>query len=576
MSHTFADIQRPPLPQPELAAPQGPLRVAWAILRRIAENMVGLDYRSLALMRVCAALILLWVTWINASEMRAFYTDEGVLSRIDLFQNPGEFLGFSLHFANGGMPYIATLFGIQFVLNFLMLIGYRTRLATVGSYLLLLSMQNRQPILLYGADIALRVGLFWMMFLPLARRFSLDALTGRVRPGTGRPHVSFAGIALILQVCCIYTGSSLMKTGYTWQVEHSAVAYALALDVYGRPLGHWLGQHRDLAEFLTIFTLNLEKFGPALFLFPIFSKWTRILGILLFAGMQIGFGMCMTMGTFGPVMITLTLALLPALFWDRMAGPIARWTARRFFSTRPPFTWIARPWQNWLERRRARNALSLWHTPKRTIRLLRISAVSIRETALALLAVVLVLWNVGMIPALPPYPPAAAAVPLWRAAPAAAWKPFADLIDTKVWPPMAPGGRWTHRNLSTFVYTIGLNQTWDMFSPDPQSTDGWIIVAGTLRNGSVVDLMSGEPVTYEKPQWVPASYHSTLWMSYFLSFWSPGSSKPDSFAQYICKSWNDRHPRDQWVQSIEIDMMGETIEVGPTRSEVVRTVVYQQ
>ncbi len=204
----------------------------------IARNMFGLDYRSLALLRITMALCLLWVTYVNAYEMRAFYTDQGVLPRSALIG----YSEFSLYFSGGSMPWIATLFGIQALLAFCLLIGYRTRLAAIGSFVFLLSMQNRQPVLLYGADISLRVGLFWMMFLPLARRFSIDALTARVPLAPDKPYLGIPGIAFIVQISMIYIGGVLLKTGNSWLVNHDAVAYALALDVYSRPLGQWVAQ----------------------------------------------------------------------------------------------------------------------------------------------------------------------------------------------------------------------------------------------------------------------------------------------------------------------------------------------
>jgi len=275
-------------------------------------------------------------------------------------------------------------------------------------------------------------------------------------------------------------------------------------------------------------------------------------------------------------MITLTLPLLPAIFWDRIAPPLAaklRRPFQRLTVLRPAA--FAKVWQNWAERQRARNALSIWHTQKRPVRLARIGFLSARETAVALLAVLLVLWNVSNIPPAPFYTESTP-VPAWRSVPAAVWHPAGKAIDQFLWPFLARRGQWLRGSpsLVSFTYTIGLNQTWDMFSPDPQSNDGWIVVAGTLRNGQIVDLMSGAPVSYEKPAWVPGSYKTQLWMSYLISFWTPDSSKPDNFARYIVRTWNQSHPPDQRVDSIQIDMMAETVEAGPAKSDAVRTPVY--
>lgn len=533
MSDTLIETE-----MPALARAMPPARRTWPapvmLPLKAAQNMFGLDYRSLGLMRICMGLCLLWVTYMNGSEMRAFYTDEGVLTRQELFQNPGGFLGFSLHFANGGVTYIGILFGLQFLFALMMLVGYRTRLATIGAYILLLSMQNRHPVLLFGADIALRVGLFWTIFLPLGTRLSVDSLLGRARPPGNPIFLSLAGVAFILQICIIYTGSSLMKTGETWR-DHTAVGYALALDVYSRPLGHWLGQHEALTRFLTVFTLNLEMFGPLLFLFPIFSKWARMLGIALFAGMQIGFGLCMTMGTFGPVMITLTLALLPAFFWDRIAGPLGAKTTRMLrplaaVKTIRPARWV----RQWIDRANRANDFAASLTLPRGTRLLRIGRRIVFEGIVALLLAVLLLWNWAKIP-----------------------------------------GHRNHlpQSLVTLANMTGMEQCWDMFAPDPHTTDGWFVISGRLHNGENINLFTGKAATFDKPACVADSYRNQLWMSYLISFWQPGSSNPSALARHLGSQWNRSHPYAQQVECVEIDMMSDPIWPGPSKAEPTRLTI---
>jgi hypothetical protein len=533
MSDTLIENQAPAILRTPRQAPRDWPAPAAFVLKRMQE-MFGLDYRSLGLLRICIALCLLWVTYMNGSEMRAFYTDEGVLTRQELFQNPGGFLGFSLHFANGSMTYIGILFGLQFLFALMMLAGYRTKLATIGAYILLLSMQNRHPVLLFGADIALRVGLFWTIFLPLGARLSIDSLLGRARPPRNPIFLSLAGVAFILQICIIYTCSSLMKTGDTWR-DHTAVSYALALDVYSRPLGHWLGQQEALTRFLTIFTLNLEMFGPLLFLLPIFSKWARMLGIALFAGMQIGFGLCMTMGTFGPVMISLTLALLPAFFWDRIAGPLGAGLARLFrplaaVKTIRPSRWV----RQWIDRaNRANDFAASLTLPRGTPALRAIRRIAF-ECTLAFLLLVLLRWNWVKIPG--------------------HHKPLPQ-------------------SLVTLANMTGMEQCWDMFAPDPHTTDGWFVISGRLHNGETINLFTGKAATFDKPACVADSYRNQLWMSYLISFWQPGSSNPSALARHLGTQWNQGHPYLQQVECVEIDMISDPIWPGPSKAEPTRLTI---
>jgi hypothetical protein len=523
--------------QPALALP-ALARSAWyEPLLQIVRNMFGMDYRSLGLMRIGMGALLVWVAYINAAEMRIFYTDEGVLPRTVYFNSAVDPPGFSLYFANGGMPYVATLFVLQGILAFMMMIGYRTRLATIGSYIFLLSMQNRHPVLLYGADIVLRVCLFWAMFLPWGRRFSMDRLTGRVPAPANPTYLSLATIAFFVQFASVYAGGAMMKTGATWRVEHNAVAYALALDVYSRPIGHWLGQFPKITTALTWGTLYLELYGPLLFVMPVLSRWFRLFGIFFFAGLQIGFGVCMYLGYFGPVMITITLCFLPAVFWDRWAGPLGRRVAAiagPWFSEggigAPPGS-LVRRWVHW---QRARNATRTPFVRGTLRRVLLLSFSGVRELTAATLAVVVVMWNIGNVR-------------------------------------VASGGPWPFgRDFTSLMFTIGINQTWDMFSPNPQTIDGWFVVVGTMRDGTTVNLMNGEsPAGYDKPADVANSYGCRLWMSYLISFWYEGSSDPEAFARYLGEHWNARHPRDEQFETVEIDMMLERVEhsaQGPWKS----------
>jgi hypothetical protein len=264
-----------------------------------------------------------------------------------------------------------------------------------------------------------------------------------------------------------------------------------------------------------------------------------MLGIAVFAGLQFGFGLCMTMGYFGPVMIALTLVFLPALFWERIAEPLGRLFATRFHAIAAiASTPLAAPWRRWLARERSHSILNFPLPPSRRIRAARMALAIVRDAAVVGLLAITVLWNLGHIPGQP-----------WRLNPA----------------------------LTTLGRGIGVSQMWDMFAPDPNTTDGWFVVAGTLHNGQTVDLMTGaRPVSYDRPVWVAGTFKSTLWMSYLSSFWTPGASSPELFTTYLGNTWNEHHSGGERLDTIEFSAMVETVTLDPNKADARRSLIWVQ
>ena len=138
------------------------------------RNLFAIDPRSLALFRIAMGLLLLADLAIRATDLNAMYTDDGMFSRAEICRRATTIWNWSFHFASGSWGFQATLFGLAAGLALALVVGFETRLATVGSWLMLLSLHHRVPPILSGAEILLRMLLFWAMFLPLGRVWSVD------------------------------------------------------------------------------------------------------------------------------------------------------------------------------------------------------------------------------------------------------------------------------------------------------------------------------------------------------------------------------------------------------------------
>jgi len=126
--------------------------------QRLAE-IFGFDLRSLALFRIALALVVL----VDLSPL-------GSLSKVSA--SPFYWSIFAL---SDSVLVQSILFIVAIAIALLLLIGYHTRLATIATWALIVSLHHRNPLLLFAADDVIRAVLFWAMFLPLGACYSVES-----------------------------------------------------------------------------------------------------------------------------------------------------------------------------------------------------------------------------------------------------------------------------------------------------------------------------------------------------------------------------------------------------------------
>ncbi len=303
-------------------AANGPSKPLGAKALAKIRDLLSIDARSLSFLRIGLATMVLWDLILHAQYFRAHFTDFGVLPTWStpwlINYHPGHW---SLHLASGSWQWQAILFALAGVAAIALLVGYRTRWATVITWAVLASLQTRHPLLLNGGDHLMRMLLFWSIFLPLGSRWSLD----NYRSGKEEsPPLIFsaATVAIMLQMCFMYWVSGFSKTDPVWTETRSALYYALNIDHIASGFGKWLLNYPELLRWLTASTLWLECWGPFLLFVPFFTARIRILIILLFVGFHIGIFLCMDVGLFPWVSIVGWTVFLPGSMWD--------WLGKRF------------------------------------------------------------------------------------------------------------------------------------------------------------------------------------------------------------------------------------------------------
>ena len=297
-----------------------------------ARQILGIDTRSLAFLRIGLATLVLIDLIVRAGDLRAHYTDFGVLptwaTNYILSYHP---LHWSVHLFSGSWQWQAFLFAIAGIAAIAMLLGYRTRWATFITWALLASLHVRHPLILNGGDQLLRMLLFWSIFLPLGEQASID----RQRSGEQRgPRIAFsaATAAIMAQFCLMYWVSIFTKTDPQWTQSGWALYYALHIDHISTTFAKWLIHFPTFLQMLTKATFWIEWIGPVVIFLPCYTRLIRLVVIPLFVGFHLGIALCFHLGCFPWVCILGWAIFLPDTFWNWIAAK----TGKRPFSSQLP------------------------------------------------------------------------------------------------------------------------------------------------------------------------------------------------------------------------------------------------
>ena len=121
---------------------------------RLSE-IFGADRRSLALFRMLIGADFVY-EWINrATSLTEHYTDAGVLPRA-LMPAVARRLALPLFRLSGGATFQATLLIVACLFAAMLMVGYRTRLATIATWILHLAVIERLPAITGGGDNLMR------------------------------------------------------------------------------------------------------------------------------------------------------------------------------------------------------------------------------------------------------------------------------------------------------------------------------------------------------------------------------------------------------------------------------------
>ncbi len=570
----------------------------------------GIDLRTLALFRVLLAIALIVDLGMRARDLAAHYSDHGILPRVALISEFGAWFP-SFHMMSGSAKVQGALFLIAGLIAVALMVGYRTRLATIGSWIFLISLQARSQPISQGADLLLHVLLFWGMFLPLGARCSIDAALDRQIDQEPNSYFSMATMALLVQCMSVYFFTALLKDSRVWLPDGTAVYYALHIDYLATPFAVWLRQFPAIMQGLTYFVWFLEILAPFLIFSPVLHLPLRLVALVLLTGMHIGFFLCLEIGIFPLVSIASLVAFTPGWVWDR----IAAWahTPKRsglaIYYDQPcvfcrkvclilrsfllPARTPIRPAQDDPDIHRTMQAHNSWvvvdHDGSRHVRWNAIALVFRRSLLFAPLGWffstrlmsplgdriyetvarnrgLLAQWSAVVLP----YRDRAIHPSLIANCVVAGLMVMVFFINLRT---LSSFHVRMPRAIHDIASGLRLNQKWSMFAPAPSRLDGWFVVRGVTSTGAPVDVLNnrvGEEPHWERPERLAGKYSSYRWRKYLVRMKNDKEAQfRPYYARYLCRQWNRGRTPEERIAELTIYFNAEWIvrDYGPRKAE---------
>jgi vitamin K-dependent gamma-carboxylase-like protein len=185
---------------------------------------------TIAVMRIAfGALVFVWALTL-LPDLRAFYTSSGILP-----QQPHIAWTWGLLQHSGSMTAVVAVWCALLVGSIGVMLGYRTRLSSLITFVTLLAIQRRNPWVINTGDWFLRMVAFYILLTPAGAALSLDRWRTARDDFWEFPHHAPWGQRLIqIQLSAGYLFSVWAKVqGTTWN-NGTAVSYALRIGDFSR------------------------------------------------------------------------------------------------------------------------------------------------------------------------------------------------------------------------------------------------------------------------------------------------------------------------------------------------------
>ncbi|MDQ2951258.1 MAG: hypothetical protein M3R54_03235, partial [Chloroflexota bacterium] len=106
--------------------------------------------------------------------------------------------------------------------------------------------------------------------------------------------------------------------------------------------------------------------------------------------------------------------------------------------------------------------------------------------------------------------------------------------------------------ISDLLRFAAVDQKWDMFSPEPARSDGWMLIPGTLTDGTTLDLLTGGPADDSSERYSAPLY--SRWTKVFERIASAAYTDYRlEYARHICRTTNlHLRPGEVPIQTFDV------------------------
>ena len=272
---------------------------------------------ALGLFRITFGLVMLLSLVSDWTDVSDFYSDSGF--------TPGDFvpafyrdLRFSL------LDYIQDPIAVQFlyagfiIVMLLFTAGYKTKYMKFLQFLLVLSFQERNFLILNSGDTLLRVMSFYLMISPCGKALSIDALLQKTKE-----HISMWSVRLMqFQVAVVYFFAGIAKFGTEPWMDGTAVNFIVRNSLFNRFSMEWIVAIPLLVMLVTWASLAFELIFPFLIWFDRTRKILLVLGVFIHVSIFI----FIDVGWFSLI----TLAAYPLFLKPQEIDTAKNWLAHNF------------------------------------------------------------------------------------------------------------------------------------------------------------------------------------------------------------------------------------------------------